>query len=124
VRDSQVPLRFVVLRHDGITEPHFDLMFESEPGGALRTWRSPVWPIVDPVCITPLDLHRWEYLEYEGPLSNDRGHVRRVAQGTYIVNVLSYNQTEVTLSGVAMETLRLQRSQDLAGRDVWDARRP
>jgi hypothetical protein len=117
-------LRFVVLRHDGITEPHFDLMFESELGGALRTWRSAVWPIVDPVCITPLDLHRREYLEYEGPLSNDRGYVTRVAQGTYIVNVLSDNQTEVTLSGVAMETLRLQRSQDSAGSDVWDARRP
>ena len=39
------PLRYVILWHDGVAEPHFDLMFETLPGSALATWRSPRWPV-------------------------------------------------------------------------------
>ena len=31
------PLRYVILWHDGVAEPHFDLMFETLPGSALAT---------------------------------------------------------------------------------------
>lgn len=81
--DSDTSLRFVVLRHEGIPEPHFDLMLESKPGGALVTWRSPVWPLVDQTPLTPLGEHRRDYLSYEGPISGNRGHVRRIAGGTF-----------------------------------------
>lgn len=79
----QPPRRFVVLRHDGVPDPHFDLMFETLPGGPLETWRSPAWPIATPVRVTPLSPHRREYLSYEGPVSNNRGVVTRVAEGTF-----------------------------------------
>lgn len=81
------PLRHVVLRHEGIPDPHFDLMFETSPGSALATWRSPIWPLVDTHTeLVALPDHRREYLDYEGPLSNNRGSVRRVASGTHTVH--------------------------------------
>ena len=77
-------LRYVVLRHEQIADPHFDLMFEREAseGPALRTWRSRVWPITGVTRLEPLADHRVEYLEYEGPVRGNRGIVRRVASGT------------------------------------------
>src|SRR5215212_5227917 len=75
-------LRYVILRHEGVPEPHFDLMFETSPGSALSTWRSRAWPPgTEPVESLPD--HRSEYLAYEGPVSNGRGHVKRVQVGTY-----------------------------------------
>ena len=60
--DGSHLLHFVVLRHDGVEHPHFDLMFELEPGGKLATWRSPVWPVVRSTPPTRLADHRREYL--------------------------------------------------------------
>jgi hypothetical protein len=77
------PLRYVVLYHDGIDKPHYDLMFEDAPGGKLLTWRSAAWPIERHTPLEKLDDHRREYLDYEGPLSGDRGFVRRIEAGTY-----------------------------------------
>jgi hypothetical protein len=76
-------LRYVVLRHTGYGEDHFDLMFEVSPTDPLMTLRSPVWPIVAEVRLTPLNEHRREYLTYEGPISGNRGEVKRVAGGIY-----------------------------------------
>jgi hypothetical protein len=80
---SDAALRYVVLRHDGIADPHFDLMFESEPGGALETWRSPIWPITSRVKLTPLPPHRRDYLTDEGPVSGGRGSVTQIETGTF-----------------------------------------
>src|SRR5947209_2180738 len=76
-------LRYVVLRHEGIDDPHFDLMFETSSGSALATWRSPQWPIERETILTRLADHRREYLDYEGPVSGGRGHVRRITSGFY-----------------------------------------
>jgi len=76
------PLRYVVLRHEGVIPPHYDLMFETAAGSKLATWRSEIWPINRPVSLERLGDHRRDYLEYEGPLSGDRGFVRRVTSGT------------------------------------------
>jgi hypothetical protein len=80
---QSAPLRYVVLRHENVPEPHFDLMFESEPGGKLLTWRSAVWPLVHETPLVQLGEHRRAYLDYEGPVSGNRGHVRRVVGGTF-----------------------------------------
>ena len=77
------PRRYVVLRHEGIPEPHFDLMFELEPGRPLATWRSTEWPLKTYPRLERLNDHRREYLGYEGPVSNDRGFVRCVERGTF-----------------------------------------
>lgn len=73
--------RFVVLEHD---HPflHWDLMLETD--GTLRTWRLLAEPVGgDPVPAEPLVDHRIAYLDYEGPVSGDRGHVTRWDHGTY-----------------------------------------
>jgi hypothetical protein len=70
-----------VLFHDGFGEPHYDLMFESSPGSALVTWRAVDWPIVAGDELIRLADHRRDYLDYEGPVSNNRGHVRRIVAG-------------------------------------------
>lgn len=77
-------VRFVVLAHD---EPnggrHFDLMIAQGP--ALATWRCPVEPekaSVGPLTLKKLPDHRLHYLTYEGPISGNRGMVRRRDEGT------------------------------------------
>src|SRR6185436_5473214 len=82
------PVRWVVLHHTGVDEPHFDLMYEQQPGSTLTTWRLPEWPPAQYVPATPLAEHRRDYLDYEGPVSNNRGSVRRVADGTCRVETL------------------------------------
>jgi hypothetical protein len=80
--DARPPLlRFVVLRHEGIDEPHFDLMFETSPGSPLATWRADTWPVTTNTRLTPLPDHRADFLTYEGPLAGNRGDVRRIAEG-------------------------------------------
>jgi hypothetical protein len=74
-------LRYVILHHTGVAEPHYDVMVETVPGGPLRTWRSAVWPIIKPTAVAVLADHRAAYLTYEGPVCNNRGHVKCVAAG-------------------------------------------
>src|SRR5579864_4618441 len=80
-------LRYVVLRHADVEEPHFDLMFETLPGSMLATWRSEQWPIESATPLTRLRDHRRLYLEYEGNLSDQRGSVQRIAEGNCEVEV-------------------------------------
>jgi hypothetical protein len=75
----------VVLRHEGVDSPHFDLMFETAEGSALSTWRSAEWPLRMMLPLTHLPDHRPFYLSYEGDLTDNRGWVRRVASGTHRV---------------------------------------
>ena len=115
-------LRYVVLRHEGIAEPHFDLMFEFEPDLPLRTWQSPVWPITKRTRLTPLAPHRPAYLDYEGPVSGGRGHVRRVAGGTFTFETPRPGMWEIVLSGAGeREVLLLRTWTDEHGRTLWDA---
>jgi hypothetical protein len=73
--------RFVLLEHDHPTL-HWDLMLEC--GDALRTWRLDRVPTVAAtISVEPLPDHRLAYLEYEGPVSGDRGTVRRVDAGKF-----------------------------------------
>lgn len=74
-------LQFVILHHTGIAEPHFDFMFEMDAGEPLMTLRSLAWPPALGDVLIELEPHRSAYLEYEGPVSGDRGHVRRVERG-------------------------------------------
>ncbi|HSZ59934.1 MAG TPA: hypothetical protein VK797_30105 [Tepidisphaeraceae bacterium] len=85
------PLRYAVLRHSDVDEPHFDLMFETLPGSMLATWRSAQWPIEFPTQLTRLRDHRRLYLEFEGDIPGNRGSVIRVAEGTCEVQVVGDN---------------------------------
>lgn len=74
-------LRYAVLRHDGIPDPHFDLLIETSPGSPLATWRCPVWPITERTQLTRLKDHRLLYLDFEGQLTGNRGSVHRIEAG-------------------------------------------
>lgn len=60
---------------------HYDVMFESTEG--LETWAVMRLPDAIAQVAHRLDLHRAVYLDYEGPISGDRGEVRRVDAGHY-----------------------------------------
>ncbi len=77
---SSMP-RYVVLEHD---HPflHWDLMLEA--GDVLRTWRLADPPRPGPeIAATALGNHRCFYLDYEGPVSGDRGRVVRWDAGCF-----------------------------------------
>ncbi len=111
--------RYVILRHEGVADPHFDLMFEIEVGSSLATWRSPTWPIAQPTRLVKLEDHRRDYLEYEGPVSGDRGTVTRVAAGTYRTGPPLPAQLEVRLSRDNCILIRQLTKPD--GQTYWEA---
>jgi hypothetical protein len=107
------PLRYVILHHTDIAEPHFDLMFETLPGSDLATWRSHVWPIEQPITVTRLRDHRRFFLQYEGVLTNQRGMVQRVADGECEVEIGEADRLRIRItSGTTPTTLRLHKISD------------
>ena len=94
--------RFAVLRHEmppgSPRDTHWDFMLEQE--GALRTWALDEAPRAD-VEIEALELavHRVAYLQYEGPVSGDRGSVSRWDEGEFEIVQESADRLELTLAG-------------------------
>jgi hypothetical protein len=120
-------LRYVVLRHDGINDPHFDLMLELTAGAALATWRLPVWPLGGRARVIRLADHRRDYLDYEGPVSGNRGTVSRVASGTHqLSRDPDFNDDrrwswEIRFEPPAVHPdILLRRWLDSGGRELWD----
>ncbi|HZZ78671.1 MAG TPA: DNA polymerase ligase N-terminal domain-containing protein [Gemmataceae bacterium] len=73
--------RFVILEHDH-PSLHWDLMLEA--GDVLQAWRLAAPPTEsDAVEATQLGDHRRAYLDYEGPVSGNRGTVKRWDAGTF-----------------------------------------
>ena len=73
--------RFAILRHD---HPflHWDLLLEAGP--VALTWRLLRPPLQrELIAAESLPDHRLLYLDYEGPVSGNRGCVRRVAGGQF-----------------------------------------
>src|SRR6476620_9117997 len=89
--------RFVVLEHrwNGV---HWDFMLEA--GQGLRTWAIDE-PIREGVELPARQLadHRLAYLAYEGPVSGQRGRVRRVDEGTFRRRQCGPDHVRVALSG-------------------------
>jgi hypothetical protein len=75
------PLRFVILQHD-FQGTHYDLMLEV--GSVLRTWKLAQPPAAGVrQRAEPSFDHRPFYLDHEGPVSGNRGQVKRWDAGTY-----------------------------------------
>jgi hypothetical protein len=98
--------RFVVLYHecpdDRPRPSHWDLMLEEDE--ALRTWalnQAPNEPTSDAneLIADQLPDHRLAYLEYEGPVSGDRGHVTRWDNGEFRCQVDDPEKVVVELEG-------------------------
>jgi hypothetical protein len=76
--------RFVVLEHD-YPERHWDFMLEADD--VLRTWRLAAPPQHGtPVAAEASFDHRLMYLDYEGPVSGNRGQVVAWDRGTYLAD--------------------------------------
>jgi len=89
--------RRIVLLHHAVSRSnpnqagrsdHFDLLVEPDDSSQLWTWNCPRNPFESsnqnhPIPAQRLPDHRRIYLEYEGPIAQDRGHVRQVASGYY-----------------------------------------
>ena len=89
---------YVILQHETTGEMHFDLMLEM--GGALKTWSLSQPPLQSvEMDAEALPDHRLAYLDYEGPISGDRGSVTRWDRGTYDVECQSESELIVRLSG-------------------------
>jgi len=71
----------VILQHDH-PFPHLDLLMQD--GDVLKAWRllddfrCNAW-----LAAEALPDHRLKFLDYEGPISGDRGTVSRLADGTF-----------------------------------------
>ncbi len=89
--------RFVVLEHswNGV---HWDLMLEA--GESLQTWAIDE-PITAGIELPARQLadHRLAYLTYEGPVSGQRGRVRRIAEGTFRRREWGPDHVRVELTG-------------------------
>ena len=98
---------FVLLHHRISDKEHWDLCLDL--GEALATWRIPRDPRTTPDKTTHrcpaqrIADHRRAYLDYEGPVSNHRGEVRRVDQGTWTPIELGPTTWVVRLDGVALK---------------------
>ncbi|MBN1555412.1 MAG: hypothetical protein JXA11_11760 [Phycisphaerae bacterium] len=114
--------RFVILHHTMDQREHWDFLLEESD--ALATWQCPA----DPTTLSPgqsipcrkLPDHRMAYLHYEGPVSRDRGCVRRAQHGDYQVLQTDESHRQILLKrndfNVVME---LQQEKD----DHWTLRR-
>ena len=80
---------------------HWDLMFQH--GDVLRTWAVESVPNSDaPLDAMRLADHRLDYLEYEGPVSGDRGVVTRWDGGEYTLERETADEWVVTLAGARL----------------------
>lgn len=89
--------RFVLLEHrwNGV---HWDFMLERE--GVLKTWALDAPLAAGPERdARPLPDHRTAYLEYEGPVSGDRGSVHRIDEGVYVPVEWTDDLVRVRLEG-------------------------
>ena len=90
--------RFAILCHD---HPflHWDVLLEA--GESCRTWRLLDSPARD-VTTWPAEQiadHRLVYLDYEGPVSGNRGVVSQWDNGNFDWMICSADRCEVILSG-------------------------
>ena len=116
-------LRFVILHHvlpaGSDRADHFDLMLEPEAGGQLLTWELPEFPLIGKEYIVrQLAPHRPAYLDYEGPISGERGEVKRAAVGT--CNWLDRFTTARLVSPELATRLTIQPSD--APQELWRLR--
>ncbi len=113
--------RFVVLRHDSPDGLHWDFMLEI--GGALRTWALQDEPAANRrIAARALGDHRVAYLDYEGPVSDDRGTVSQWDGGTFEVVEVKRDLVVARLTGRKLVGRAvLERAADSSGvtSDDW-----
>jgi len=112
-----MPNRFVILHHRLGASEHWDLMLEK--GDVLATWqllKDPTGPDPFPIPARRIGDHRTDYLIYEGPLSEGRGHVHRVDRGDLELHTLAADMCAFSADGTILRgRFELRRQAD----DSW-----
>src|SRR5262245_11174038 len=90
--------RYVILRHETPKSDrapiHWDFMLESD--GILRTWALAELPVLQrEIAADELADHRLAYLDYEGPISGDRGTVTQWDAGEYQLRGESADELQI-----------------------------
>jgi hypothetical protein len=90
-----------------------------EAGAVLRTWRLAAPPHCGEATVAAaVPDHRLHYLDYEGPISGERGRVVRRDRGTFTGQVQGESPIVVHLQGEHLHgVLRLERIEG----DSWRA---
>jgi hypothetical protein len=107
--------RFVILTHTlpaGDPRPaHWDFMLEM--AAVLRTWALASEPGREaPIAAQALADHRLHYLDYEGPISADRGEVSRWDSGQYSIESEQPGELVVRLLGSRLRGRATLRRED------------
>ena len=115
--------RFVVLLHTGHGELHYDFMISE--GEVLATWQFGSNPaeigIGDAISGRKLPDHRAKYLDFEGPVGENRGHVARIDGGAAAPAAISESKSEWTLFGDMMRGKYLLLCRDCG--QMWELKR-
>lgn len=112
--------RYAILRHEtppGSPRPlHWDFLLED--AGTLLTWALAQQPAAGrPIAAEALANHRTAYLDYEGPVSGNRGTVTRWDSGTFQWRRRNSREIAVVLSGrVLSGEAALTRADDITER--------
>ena len=115
--------RFVVLLHTLRTGAHFDLMIQNDD--RLASWKFESFPgesNTGPQPCARLEEHRPLYLDYEGPVSNDRGEVVRQDSGRCRARVVTEALWTVEFFGARL-TGRYELRRASPESDEWSLRR-
>lgn len=123
-------LRTAIIEHIAPDNLHYDWLIEDPnlpnpkaPNAGLWTARilSPPhhWPHLGRFTLQTLPPHRRLYLHYQGPISGNRGRVRRIAQGHCLVYCWSPSRIVLTLR-LNHSKLDLQLTQHSP--DLWLAK--
>jgi len=106
--------RYAILEHD-FPVVHWDFLLEADE--VLQTWRLAAPPAAGKVIsAVSLPAHRRLYLDYEGPVSDDRGQVVRWDAGVFSWLSREQEKLAVQLDGHRLQGKAvLQKVQD----DEW-----
>ena len=102
-------LAYAVLHHTGVDPAHYDVLFETSPTSRLASFRAPEWPLTNGAILRHIPDHRRTYLTYEGPVSNGRGEVRRVASGTADHRLWSTTRIHLVLQPGAVDLVLIRQ---------------
>ena len=114
-------LQTAILQHTTPTGIHHDWLIEdptlpNPQAPDARLWTARItpppadWLILDRFDLTIIPPHRRHYLTYQGPVSNNRGHVKRLASGTCNAKLWSTSRIVLTLQTEYMHlNMQLQR---------------
>ena len=120
--------RYAVLNHQvnheisasSDRQDHFDLLLEF--ADVLVTWELSVWLPTETQSIRRLPDHRLVYLDYQGPISNNRGSVTRVDQGQFELTQGQHPGNDcqlVLLNNQCKLSLRIHKSDTDAENERW-----